>query len=154
MNRDAELNRIGLEQAGRTGELLREANVFGMPLLVVISPMRRTLQTTIGVFGADAWDAPTLVHPLAAETNVASRFKAPGVVKKLVATVQQGDHGSTPAALREMFPPERHPQLDFSAVERYCVESARPSSRSALAAETARASHPAAHTASDPGEQP
>ena len=53
MNRDAELNRVGIYQVARSGELLRTAGVFGPNTLTVVSPMRRTLQTTLGLFGAD-----------------------------------------------------------------------------------------------------
>lgn len=121
MNRDAELNRIGFEQARQTGELLRAHGAFRSKFVAVVSPMRRTLQTALGVFGGDQWEAHTIVHPLAAETSIGSRLRgAPGFFKKALTTVQQGDRGSTPAELRSLFPPERHPQLDFSTVERYC----------------------------------
>lgn len=107
----------------RARELLRSAGLFDSDAqpLVVISPMRRTLQTALGLFGCDAWAAPTAVQPLAAETSLASRFSAPGIIKKTVASIQQGDHGSSPATLRAMFPPSRHPQLDFATVEDYCA---------------------------------
>jgi hypothetical protein len=82
--------------------------------------MRRTLQTAVALFGSDAWTVPTVVQPLAAETSLASRFSAPNLAKRIVASVQQGDHGSTPDGLRLMFPPDRHPQLDFSPVGEYC----------------------------------
>jgi len=72
--------------------------------LVVVSPMRRTLQTVLALFDCDAWPQRTVVLPLAAETSLASRFSAPGIAKRIVANVQQGDHGSTPAALRALFP--------------------------------------------------
>lgn len=92
MNRDAELNRIGVAQATQAGELLRAARLFERPerVLVVVSPMRRTLQTALLLLGADEWACPTVVQPLAAETNVTSRFRAPGLVKHLVSTIQQG----------------------------------------------------------------
>ena len=58
MNRDAELNRVGTAQASRAGELLRAAGLFDQPreLLVVISPMRRTLQTALCALGAAVWE--------------------------------------------------------------------------------------------------
>jgi hypothetical protein len=36
-------------------------------LLVVVSPMRRTLQTAIAIFGTDSWQHPTIVEPLVNE---------------------------------------------------------------------------------------
>lgn len=124
MNRDSELNRIGQAQATHAGELLRAVGLLDAPqkTLVVISPMRRTLQTALLLLGADEWQCPTIVQPLAAETNVSSRFRAPGLIKHLVSAVQQGDHGSTAAELRQQFPAARHPQFDFSTVDRYCEE--------------------------------
>lgn len=124
MNRDSELNLIGEAQALHAGELLRAVGLLDAPekTLVVISPMRRTLQTALLLLGADEWQCPTIVQPLAAETNVSSRFRAPGLIKHLVSAVQQGDHGSTSAELRQQFPAARHPQLDFSTIDRYCDE--------------------------------
>lgn len=99
----------------------RSAGLLDSPsTLVAISPMRRTLQTAVALFGSNAWTTPTVVQPLAAETSLASRFSAPGIAKRIVANVQQGDHGSTPDGLRLMFPVEQHPQLDFTPVGQYC----------------------------------
>ena len=92
MNRDAELNRVGISQATVTGKLLRSAGLFDKMerLLVVVSPFCRTLQTAVVVLGTDEWSHPTIVQPLAAETSVASRLPGPRLARKVVANVQQG----------------------------------------------------------------
>ena len=89
MNRDAELNRIGIAQALKVGEILRSAGLFAQRLLVVVSPFCRTLQTAVTVIGTDTWEHPTIVQPLAAETSVASRLPGPRLARKALANVQQ-----------------------------------------------------------------
>ena len=96
MNRDAELNRVGITQAAEVGDILRRAGVFELDrLLVVISPMCRTLQTALVLFGGEGWERAewahtTVIQPLAAETSVASRLPGPRLARKVVANVQQG----------------------------------------------------------------
>jgi len=119
MNRDAELNRVGVAQATESGRKLREGGLFERPLLVVISPMCRTIQTALLIVGSDEWAHPTILQPLAAETSVASRLPGPWLARKVLATVQQGDHGSTAADLRKKF--GHHSHFDFGAVDEYCV---------------------------------
>lgn len=114
-NRDAELvPSIGVPQAYASGRKMAEANLFKPPisnsLLIVISPFRRTLQTALYFMGNDRWIFPTIITPLAGEHT----FERSGVM--------QGDRGSTAAQLREWFPQQRHPQFDFSEVDRYCDE--------------------------------
>jgi hypothetical protein len=36
--------------------------------------------------------------------------------------VQQGDRGSTPQKLRQLFPPDQYPQFDFDPVAKYCLK--------------------------------
>jgi len=118
MNRDADLNRVGISQATETGNVLRASGLFERPLLVVISPMTRTIQTALQVFGSDEWEHPTILQPLAAETSVASRLPGPRLARKALANVQQGDHGSTAADLSKKF--GQHPQFDFATLGDYC----------------------------------
>lgn len=119
MNRDAELNRVGVSQATETGRLLRDAGLFEQPLLIVVSPFCRTIQTSLLVVGSDLWEHPTILQPLAGETSVASRLPGPRLARKVVANVQQGDHGSTAADLEKKF--GQHPQFDFSTLAEYCT---------------------------------
>mmetsp|Transcript_35503 Transcript_35503/g.93167 ORF Transcript_35503/g.93167 Transcript_35503/m.93167 type:complete len:233 (+) Transcript_35503:3-701(+) len=119
MNRDAELNRVGVSQATDTGKMLRAGGLFEEPLLVVISPFCRTIQTALLLIGSDEWDFPTILQPLAAETSVASRLPGPRIARKVVSNIQQGDHGSTATDLRKKF--GRHRQLDFSTLDAYCA---------------------------------
>jgi broad specificity phosphatase PhoE len=119
MNRDAELNRVGISQATETGRMLRDAGLFDQQPLLVVSPFCRTLQTLLRVVGTDAWDHPTVLQPLAGETSVASRLPGPRLARKVVANVQQGDHGSTAAELARKF--GRHAQFDFGALDEYCA---------------------------------
>jgi len=118
-NRDADLNRVGIEEATLVGEHLREHGILGScdnqttPLvekyLLVISPFRRTIQTAINIMGSDSWSVPTVIEPLAAEHT----FR--------LAAVQQGDKGSDAKKLREWFPLAKHPQLDFTPLDEYCT---------------------------------
>ena len=64
MNRDAGLNSIGVTQASHAGELLQLAGLFDSPerLLIVVSPMRRTLETALLLAGVDTWTAATVVQ--------------------------------------------------------------------------------------------
>ena len=120
MNRDAELNRVGISQASETGRILRDAGLFDRELLIVVSPFCRTLQTLLRVVGTDTWDHPTVLQPLAGETSVASRLPGPRLARKVVANVQQGDHGSTAVELAKKF--EQHPQFDFRVLDEYCKQ--------------------------------
>ena len=43
-----------------------------------------------------------------------------------MSNVQQGDHGSTPAELRDEFPEAGYPQFDFHSVTRFCEEAHIP----------------------------
>lgn len=53
MNRDSQLNRVGVAQIKHTRELLLAAGVFRRKPLVVVSPMRRTIETLVGLLGAE-----------------------------------------------------------------------------------------------------
>lgn len=133
-NRDAELNEVGLEQASRSGFLLRDAGFFpkndSRKLLVFVSPMKRTLQTAIRVFGSDSWPYLTIVEPLAGEVKpvvllrgTARKLAKTSGAASMLAATQQGDKGSSPAVLNKKFPSSSHPQFrEFSTVQEYCAQ--------------------------------
>lgn len=114
--RDAELNIVGVEQAKLIGSLFR--NVTGLfdldsyngRLLFVVSPFTRTLQTLVHLMGKKEWDIPTIIQPLCAEHTLEW------------SVVQQGDRGSTPQKLRQLFPVDQYPQFDFDPVSKYCLK--------------------------------
>jgi hypothetical protein len=75
ISRDASLIDTGVQEAARAGALMKEAGLFQQRLLVVISPMTRTLQTAICVLGSAQWDLPTLIDPKAGEIKPIVKIK-------------------------------------------------------------------------------
>jgi hypothetical protein len=75
ISRDASLTDTGVQEAARAGALMQEAGLFQQRLLVVISPMQRTLQTAICVLGSTQWDLPTLIDPMAGEIKPIVKIK-------------------------------------------------------------------------------
>ena len=106
-NRDALLSPLGLEQC----QLLQEKLARFHFDMVVVSPMRRTLQTSIHVLGAvTSTSVRTLVQPLCAEHNGGTFTN--DHINQLRSVVARGDLGSPPTTLRDSFPSEEYPQFN------------------------------------------
>ena len=116
-NRDALLSPLGIEQAQSLGNELREREIhFDM---IVVSPMRRTLETSIHILGNDimkSTNVETIVQPLAAEHNGGTFTN--NRINQVRSVVARGDLGSSPDELRKTFDFATYPQFkEFNGLE-------------------------------------
>jgi len=120
-NRDALLSPLGIEQSQALGSELRDVP-FDM---IVVSPMRRTLQTSIHVLGDKATSAKTIIQPMAAEHNGGTFTN--DRMNQARSVVARGDLGSTPETLRTSFPFDQYPQFsEFSSLNENWWEHDQP----------------------------
>jgi len=102
--RDAQLDGTGKVEAEMVGAVMKEAGLFEKLQLAIVSPFRRTLETTQFLFNGAGQQVPTEIQPLCAEDTMPR------------AEWMQGNLGSTAEELRD-----HYPMFDFTPVDEYCA---------------------------------
>ncbi|XP_061359358.1 phosphoglycerate mutase-like protein 1 isoform X2 [Gastrolobium bilobum] len=119
---DAHLTPLGWKQVGNLQKHVKACELFSRIELVIVSPLLRTMQTAVGVFGGEAYtdaiDKPPLMMENVGQSDhlAVSSVNCPPFIAVELCREQMGVHPCdkrrTISEYRKMFP-----AIDFSLVE-------------------------------------